>query len=189
MKNSLFRSMLLLLFVAFTFLGCDKLEEADDVEFDIEVDVIFLIEENAVGSNVTYLGDPVTLSISQDSRVQEYADKIKSVKIKKIEYQISNFASEPPGTAVTFSNGSMLYAATGTAGAQADVLSTVATENLMTSAGVKELPVNNDAFEDLGAILLEDFSATIFTAGTLSSTPVSFSVPTTFTITIVADAL
>jgi hypothetical protein len=187
MKNPLLRSLLGLTLVAFTLLGCDKLEEADDVEFDIEVEVLFLVDENAQGSNVTYPGDPVTLSIAGNAQIQQYADKIKEVRIKKIEYSIAGYAAEPPGTAVTFSNGIMFYASIGAA--SADILTTVESVNLATSSGVHELPVDEDSFADLGALLLEEHEATIFTSGTLSSTPVQFNVPTTFTITIVADAL
>jgi hypothetical protein len=187
MKNPLLRSLFGLALVAFTLLGCDKLEEADDVEFDIEVEVIFVTDENGEFSNVTYVGDPVTLSIAGNSQIQQYADKIKEIRIKKIEYSITGYAAEPPGTQVTFSDGIMFYASVGAA--NASILSTVASVNLATASGVYELPIDEDAFADLGAILLEEHEATIYTAGTLTSTPVQFNVPTTFTITVVADAL
>ena len=187
MKNTFLRSLFGLSLVAFTLLGCDKLEEADDVEFDIEVDVTFVVDENGTFSNVTYVGDPVTLSIAGNSQIQEYADKIKEVRIKKVEYSITGYAAEPPGTAVTFSNGVMMYASVGASSAA--TLSTVASVNLATASGTYELPVDEDSFADLGAILLEDHEATIYTAGTLTSTPVQFNIPTTFTITIVANAL
>jgi hypothetical protein len=187
MKNRFFRSLLGLTLVAFTLAGCDKLEEADDVEFDIEVDVTFVVDENGSFSNVTYVGDPVTLSIAGNAQIQQYADKIKEIRIKKVEYSITGYSAEPPGTQVTFSDGIMFYASVGAANAA--ILSTVSTVNLATSTGVHELPVDDDSFADLGALLLEEHEATIFTAGELTSTPVQFNIPTTFTITIVADAL
>lgn len=187
MKNSFFRSLLGLVIVAFTLAGCDKLEEADDVEFDIEVDVIFVADENGTFTNVTYVGDPVTLSIAGNSQIQQYADKIKEIKVKKIEYSITGYAAEPPGTQVTFSDGVMFYASVGAANAA--ILTSVSSVNLATSTGTHELPVDEAAFADLGALLLEEHEATIYTAGELTSTPVQFSIPTTFTLTIKADAL
>jgi hypothetical protein len=159
MKKHFLRSLLGLALVAFTLSGCDKLEEADDVEFDIEVDVVFLVDENGEFSNVTYVGDPVTLSIAGNAQIQQYADKIKEVRIKKVEYSIAGYSADPPGTQVTFSDGIMFYASVGAA--NASILSTVASVNLATSSGVHELPVDEDSFADLGAILLEEYPRSI----------------------------
>lgn len=190
MKNRVFRSLLglALLTLTLTFSGCELFDKAADVTFDVELDVMFVTDENGQYSNKTYTGDPVHLDLKAHPEIAPYIDKIKDVKLTKIEYSITSYTSEPPGTAVTFSGGSMNYSSTATT-TGAETLSTVSTVNLMTASGVNVLPKNDASFNALAKILIDKREAYVFTKGTLSSTPVSFNVPTTFYLTITANAL
>jgi hypothetical protein len=189
MKHVVLKSLLgLSLVVTLMFSGCDLLENADDVSFDIEVDVTFVADENGQFTNKPYTGDPVLLDISSNSEIQKYKDKIKKVEVTKIEYSITSYTSEPPGTAVTMTGGTMRYSAA--TGGNSLELSSVATLNLMTAGATpKELPINSSSFNALGQLLLDNNQAYVFTQGTLSSTPVSFNVPTTFYLRVTANAL
>ena len=187
MKNHVLKSLLGLVLIAFLFSGCDIFGSADDVEVKVELDVIFQADENGEFSNVTYVGDPVHLDLNTVPELQPYLDKIKEVKITKIEYSITGYTSEPPGTAVIFTDGKMMYESA--AGTNESELSAVTTVNLMTASGVYELPINQPGFDGLAALLLDKNEAYVFTQGTLSSTPVSFNVPTTFYLTVRASAI
>jgi hypothetical protein len=188
MKNHVLKSLLGLALIAFTFSGCDLLDKADDVTFDVEVDVTFVTDENLPATNKVYAGEPVLLDLTTNVEVLKYADKIKKIEVTKIEYSITGYAAEPAGTNVTFSNGKMVYAASAT-GAKSD-LSTVSMVNLATAgSGTFALPIVDANFTALGDLLLDEKKAYVFTTGTLSSTPVQFNVPTTFFVKITANAL
>jgi hypothetical protein len=188
MKNLVFRTLLGLAAIAFTLSGCNLLDKADDVTFEITLDKSFVIDENGTFTNKAYVGDPVLLDLASHTDVAPYINKIKSVSITKIEYSITSYTSEPPGTAVTFSNGSMRYSETN--GGTSLTLSTIpGSVNLMTSSGIQTLPKDDTNFNALAKLLLDKKQAYVSTNGTLSSTPVSFNVPTTFYIKIVANAL
>src|SRR5688500_3190975 len=139
MKKRVLVSLLGLVLIAFTFSGCDLFDKAADVTFDVELDVLFVTDENGTFQNKAYTGDPVTLDLESHPEILPYINKIKKVKITKIEYSITSYTSEPPGTAVTFSNGTMLYNSVG-ATAAAQTLSTVGSVNLMTAGGPNTLP-------------------------------------------------
>jgi hypothetical protein len=188
MKNLVLKPVFGLALIALLLSGCDLVDKADDVTFEITLDKTFVADENGTFTNKNYPGDPVLLDLASHTDVTPYLNKIKDVKITKVEYQITSYTSEPPGTAVMFSNGTMRYSET--SGGTSSELSTVPGPlNLMTASGVKELPKNDANFNALAKILLDKKQAYVFTVGTLSSTPVSFNVPTTFYITITANAL
>jgi hypothetical protein len=188
MKKFVLRPVLGLALILFALSGCDLVDKADDVTFDITLEKTFVIDENGTFTNKTYPGDPVLLDLASHTDVTPYLTKIKEVKITKVEYQITSYTSEPPGTAVMFSNGKMKYSEV-SGGTSSDLSDVPGPLNLMTASGVKELPKNDANFNALAKILLDKKQAYIFTTGTLSSTPVSFNVPTKFYITITANAL
>lgn len=188
MKKHVLKSLLGLVLIAMTLSGCDLFDKAADVTFDVELDVNFVTDENGEFSNVTYVGDPVTLDLESHPEIAPYISKIKKVELTKIEYSITSYTSEPPGTPVTFSNGTMMYNSVGASGA-AMTLSTVGSVNLMTAGGPNTLPKDDANFNALAALLLDKKEAVVFTQGTLSSTPVSFNIPTTFYLKITASAL
>lgn len=188
MKTYVLKPFLGMALIAFTFSGCNLVENADDVTFEITLEQNFAVDENQGHQNHTYPGDPVLLDLASNTDIQPYLNKIKEVKITKIEYSITDYAAEPPGTAVLFSNGLMKYSATD--GGSSSELSTVPGPlNLMTATAINELPKNDASFNALAKLLLDNKQAYVFTTGTLSSTPVSFNVPATFYLTITANAL
>jgi hypothetical protein len=188
MRTHVLRPVMGMALIALLFSGCDLVDKADDVTFEITLETEFVVDENQTFQNKAYPGDPVLLDLASHTDVAPYLNKIKDVKITKVEYQITGYAAEPPGTAVMFSNGLMKYSETGT-GTSATLSTVPGPLNLMTASGVQELPKNDANFNALAKILLDKKQAYVFTTGTLSSTPVQFNVPTTFYVTITANAL
>ena len=188
MKKVVFKPVFGLALLAFVLSGCDLVEKADDVTFEITLNHTFVVDENSPSQNHPYTGDPVLLDLASHTDVAPYINKIKSVELTKVEYSITDYTSDPPGTAVMFTGGTMNYSATD--GGTSSELSTVPGPlNLMTASGINELPKNDANFNALAKLLLDNKQAYVFTKGTLSSTPVSFNVPTTFYVTITANAL
>lgn len=188
MKNAVFKSFFGLVLLSLVFAGCDVVEKADDVTFEITLNHTFEVDEGQEHQNHLYTGDPVLLDLASHTDVAPYINKIKSVELTKVEYSITNFASEPAGTAVMFSGGTMNYSATD-GGASSELSTVPGPLNLMTASGINELPKNDANFNALAKLLLDNKQAYVFTKGTLSTTPVIFNVPTTFYIRITANAL
>jgi hypothetical protein len=182
-RYTLLTRALVLLTVALSFTGCDKLDEADDISFDVEFTGTFEIEEQGDFENKLY-SSSMEVDAKSNSKVADYAAKIKSIKINKITYRIANYAA--PG-AVLFSNGELAF---GPAGGAAEVVATVGTLNLQTvGANETELDLDETELNIIAADLLDKLKVAIYTEGTLSDTPVAFDVPVKFYCTITANAL
>ncbi|HCZ36555.1 MAG TPA: hypothetical protein DHV26_11595 [Cytophagales bacterium] len=160
----------LLLLALSTFTSCELFDKADDVTFDVDVPLDFVVNvtPNMEGG---YTAEQV-LNASSDPDIAEYADKIKEFKINRITYTITNSTSD--GT--TF-DGSVSIAATG------EVLSSVA------NTPETDLPANIDGFNDLASRLLEDKQETIMMNGQFSTSTVFFNIRLRFYISVTADAL
>ena len=183
---SLWISAFVLAMIIFTFNSCDKLEEADDISFDVEFTVTFNVDENAEETNKHYF-DVEVLDARTNTKVNDYAAKIKEIKINKITYLITNYAAEPPGTAVMFTDGTLGFSAI-TSITPSVVADNVA-ENLQATTTETELDMDTDQLNEIANDLLQTLSVNVYTDGTLSSTPVSFSVPVKFYVTVTANAL
>jgi hypothetical protein len=180
---SLWITAALLAMVMFSFNSCDKLEEADDISFDADFTVTFNASESVTDTDKHYF-DRKVLDATSNSKVKDYAAKIKKIKINKITYLITNYSA--PG-AVLFSGGTLGFSSV-TSLTPSVVADNVA-ENLMTTTSETELDMDTDQLNEIANDLLQTLSVGVYTDGTLSSTPVAFSVPVKFYVTITANAL
>lgn len=169
---------ILFLIVFGTFSSCDLLDKADDVSFDVTVPVIFAIDEAADNPSGMAYSDTQLLNATSDPEVAKYASKIKEFAVNKITYTISG---ANPNT-VNFTNGELKVSSTGT------TLASVSSVSLANPAET-ELTTNTAGLNELAAKLLDDKQEMILLNGTLSKTPVTFTVTFNFYLTITANAL
>lgn len=177
MKTTSFLSILLL-FVAVSFTSCDLLDNADDLSFNVTLPLDFVIDETADNPSGKSYTDSELLNAASDPEVAKYASKIKEIKVNKITYTISN---ANPNT-VTFTNGTLSVASSGKTIASASTVS-------LANTSETELTADTAGFNELASNLLNDKQELIQLAGTLSKTPVAFTVKFKFYVTITADAL
>lgn len=155
-----------------TFTSCDWFNNLDDVTFDVEVPVDFVVDV----ANPSYTGE-VILDAASDPDVEEYADKIKKFKINRITYFIS-----PTQSAGLNFDGSLKIKSNG------EVLCSVTDLTLSNSTEI-DLPADLDGFNDLASKLLDDNQETIQFSGQFSTTPDVFTVKLRFYISVTAEAL
>lgn len=177
MKTTSFLSILLL-FVAVSFTSCDLLDNADDLSFNVTLPLDFVIDETADNPSGKSYTDSELLNAASDPEVAKYASKIKEIKVNKITYTIS---SANPNT-VTFTNGTLSVASSG------KTIASASTVNLANTSET-ELTADTAGFNELAANLLNDKQELVQLTGTLSKTPVAFTVKFKFYVTITADAL
>ena len=178
MKTKSFISFLLLITFG-TFSSCNLLDKADDVSFNVTIPLTFLIDENADSPGGMAYSDTQLLDATTNSEVAKYASKIKEFKVNKVTYTISPGAD--PST-VIFSNGALKISST------AKTIASVTSVSL-TNTAETELTSDTAGFNELATKLLDDKQEMILMNGTLSKTPVAFSVKFNFYITITANAL
>lgn len=178
MKTKSFFSILLLI-AAGSFSSCDLFEDADDVSFDVTLPITFLINETADHPTGKVYSDTELLDATSNSDVAEYASKIKEFKVNKITYSISPGAD--PST-VIFTNGTIKVSSTGKTIAAASSVS-------LTNTTETELTADTAGLNELASKLLDDKQELILLDGTLSKTPVTFSVKFNFYVTVTANAL
>lgn len=177
MKNSnLIRFTAILVF--FTFSSCDLLEKADDISFDTEVPITFMVNEPSSNPTGKSYSEIKTLNVASDPDVAKYASKIKEFKVKKVTYTIS--WSSP--SSVNFTNGTIKMVTGGKTIASAGSIS-------LSNFSETQLTTDSSGLSDLAASLLNDKQEQIQLQGTLSATPVSFNVTFLFYLTITANAL
>jgi hypothetical protein len=170
---------ILLLVVFSAFSSCDLLDKADDVSFDTTIPLTFIIDENAVSDVPVSYSDSQLLDATSDPEVAKYASKIKEFKVNKVTYTISPGAD--PST-VIFTNGTLKVSSTGKTIASVTSVS-------LTNTSETELTADTAGFNELASKLLDDKKELVLMNGTLSKTPVAFTVKFNFYITITANAL
>lgn len=175
-KSDLIRVSVILVFLAFA--SCDLIDKATEVSFDTSVPVTFNVVETASNPTGKSYSDTKTLNVASDPDVAKYASKIKEFKVNKVTYTV--YFSSPPS--VNFSNGTIKVVSSG---------KTIASTGTISLSNFSETQLTTDAagISDLASKLLDDKQETIQLQGTLSSTPVTFTVTFTFYLTIKASAL
>jgi len=162
-----------------TFSSCDLFDKVDDVSFDVTLPLEFVIDENADNpGGMTYTNSKL-LSATSDPEVAKYASKIQEFKVNKITYTVSPGAD--PST-VTFSNGTLKITSSG------KTIASISSASLSNTSET-ELTADTAGFNELASTLLADKEESIQMQGTLSKTPVAFTVTFKFYVTITADAL
>lgn len=173
--KNLIQNFIILVFIAFS--SCDLIEKADDVSFDTTAPVTFIVNETATSTGKSF-SDTKTLNLTSDAEVAKYASKIKEFKVNKVTYTVSG--ANP--NSVTFSNGTIKIASNG------KTLASVSSVNLSNTTGT-QLTTDTSGINELTANLLADKQEQIQLQGTLSSTPVAFTLTIKFYLTITANAL
>lgn len=161
-----------------TFSSCDLFNKADDVSFDVVLPLNFTIDEKADNPGGKAYTDSKLLDANANAEVAKYAPKITAFKVNKVTYTISGAS---PAT-VTFTNGALKVSSTGKTIASASSVS-------LSNTAETELTADSAGFNELAAKLLDDKQELVILNGTLSKTPVAFSVKANFYVTITADAL
>ena len=169
---------ILILLALGTVSSCNLLDKADDITFDTELPLKFQVDEIANNPGGKTYVDSKLLDATSDSDVAKYASKIKKITLNKITYSITG-ASDG---SITFTNGTLKVASSG------KTIASASSVNLGSSAET-ELTADTAGFNDLASLLLSDKQELIQLQGTLSKTPVAFTVNCKFFVTITADAL
>jgi hypothetical protein len=188
MKTSFFKA--LILFVsALAFVSCDLFEKADDVTFEEELVIYWDTDENLEGSNVPY-EDMQILDLADYPVFEPYLDKIKSVEITKITYHVTGFNNNPHGLPVKLTGGIAAFGPYDTSVPSVTVPMAGATGVDLGSAGSEAtLAIDAAGLSKVAKDLLDDKQIKMYSEGTLSKTPVSFTVVSTFYVKITANAL
>jgi len=176
------KKMLILPMIALLAAGvssCDLFGEADDISFDAELPLEFVVDEKMVSSSPVNYTKTKTIDATSNPDVAKYKDKIKDFKVNKVTYTISGYVAP---NVVTFSNGKLSVASSGKTIASATSVD-------LTNSAETELNADVDGFNALAERLKIDKSETVTLSGTFSSTPVAFVVTAKFYVTITADAL
>jgi hypothetical protein len=184
MKKFNFRTLAGLLLVLVLFGACDKLEEADDITFDVKFTLpkTFEVTEEADEPANPYTSLVSTMDID-NPEFDVYKDKIKDVKVNKIEYTISSFAADEP---VTMTLGEAIFFGVGETIATGQIAS-VSSKALSNHTG--ELTASASALEKIEKIILEDGEVFVASRCNLTAAPVFFNVNVTVYVTVTANAL
>lgn len=174
------RSLLAALVVSFTLSGCDLFDKVDDVTFEGVLPLEFVIDENLESDEPVVYSDAEILNALEDDEIEKYKDKIKSITLNRITYEITDY--EAPGT-VGFSNGSLKI------GASNKKLVAVSVAALTNKPETDLQDFESDAVEIFANALKNDKQVTVMLDGTLSTTPVAFRLKTKFYVTVVAEVL
>lgn len=170
-----------LLVITFFLFGsltsCDWLENATDVNFDTTIPVVYSVNETANNPSGKSYSDTKTLSATSDEEIAKYANKLKGFTVKKITYTVTG--ANP--TTVTFSDGKLLTSSGKT-------IATIGTINLSNSTET-EIPTDATGINDLTSSLVSNKQANVTLQGTLSKTPVAFTLTIRYYLTVTANPL
>jgi hypothetical protein len=188
MKKTL--KILGLLFVSATLMTCDALEKADDITFHADIELDFVTDENGEGTDVPY-DDVQLLDLTTNTEINQHIDKIKDIKIERITYRIINYDASPHFSAVQLTSGTVSFGTFDSAikAITGNFAASAAAVNLPTTTAETDLDFDADQFNDIAEMLLEDQKIKMYSEGTLSQTPVAFTVRARFYFEITADAL
>lgn len=179
-----------LLLTSAALVTCDALEEADDVTFHAQIEIDFIADEDGTGNDVPY-EDVQILDLASNSEIFDHLDRIKGVKIEQITYRILGYDATPHHSAVLLNSGTASFGpwdsdvktVTGNFAAAA------AAVNLQTTTTETDLDIDVDQFNEVADMLLDDKKVKMYSEGTLSQTPVAFTVRAKFYFEITANAL
>lgn len=170
--------------VALTLTSCMLFDKVDDIAFETEMVKEFIINENNKGREVSYK-EVAHLDATDNIEVAKLSNKIKSIDVKRITYQITEYTS--PGKAVITS--AVLSYLAGTAETQVGKISELNLKEVFNNASVIELPVQEVALKQIADILKSTKKLTFNLSGLLSEAPVKFKVKIMIDVKIVAEAI
>ncbi|NJM26790.1 MAG: hypothetical protein HC859_16260 [Bacteroidia bacterium] len=184
MKKTIGLSLSCLLLIAISFGGCDWFDSVDDVSFGSTLEEDISVAEDNSGENVAY-EKTIVLDATADPDIDKYKSKIKGFKINNISYQVTGY----DGLATTF-NGSLAFGDASSTSPQ--VLASITNLNLQTAflnGTVFDLSLSQGDVDTIAGLLKDDKAVKLYLTGTLSQTPVYFTVHVILDVTVEADAL
>jgi hypothetical protein len=179
------RAILMMAVSAPLFLSCDLLDDADDVSFDTTLEQNIYAAESNPGTNVDY-DEVITLDATTDPDINEYKEKIKGFKINSITYKVTSFDGTPGST---FSGTLAFGDASTSTSSVAATITNLDLSAALTSGTEFEVTIDQADVNEIQAMLKSDKAVKIYLDGTLSETPVYFTLHIILDVTVEADAL
>jgi hypothetical protein len=173
-----------------SFSGCDLFDKVDEVSIPAELEVIWTADENGEMVDFEY-AKSATVKLTDNAEISTHIDKIKDVKINKITYRITDYNDDPHHEAVILKNGHVHFNSNGSTTTVVNVpfAASAADVNLKTSVDETELAIDAAGLTTLANLLKTEKELEMSSSGTISRTPVSFKVVSTFHVTVTAELL
>lgn len=165
--------------------SCDLFDKVDDVTLDVELEHIFHVDETLDQTGVTYVDMEVIDAADVNSDFEKYKDKIKSVTVNSVTYEVMNHTV---GVNTIFTNGNIGFSAA--TGQSASSVASLGIQGIKAAEGqVKNLQYDQTSLNTIGTLLKDDKVVNIYLIGTFSKTPVKFDVRVKMKTSITADAI
>jgi hypothetical protein len=164
-------------FMFIGLVGCSVVDKPEDVTFDVTVPLTFSISDPSINPAGKSYSGVETLETLNNPDVAKFASKLKGYRIHKITYILSNAS---PGTESLLSPALKISATDNTFAS----LSSISLSNTVET----ELNLNSAGIDDLTSRLLADNQEIVLLQGTLSKTPVAFTISFKFYFTLRVDA-
>lgn len=169
------------------FSGCDFLDNLGQVTFDTELTAIFEVNETVVANSRNYVANQV-VDASTNPDIQKYRDRLKDFRVNDVSYKISGYVVPAGISRVDFLNGRLGFGDADVNTASVSIaLPSLNLRDLNTTGAETRLSLPDPGA--LAALLKADQRIRVFAEGTLSPTPVRFSMEVKFYVSVTADAL
>ncbi len=149
----------------------------DEIDFDITLPVTFTVNETASNPSGKVYSHTEILSVANDPDVVKYTKKLKEFKVNKITYTITGATPET----VKLTDGKITTGSGKTIASAATIDLSNTTETSLTA--------NSSGLNELCKSFLDAKQEEVTFQGTLSSTPVTFTVNLKFYLTVTANVL
>jgi hypothetical protein len=187
MKNHVLRLLALFVFAAAVFTSCDQLDSLGDVTLNEPVTATINVDETTTATNVAYTKS-LEVDATANAEIEKYSQKVKSFTVNKITFKIKNYSGQASSTPLS----KVSYAAAGANPSTAIEIASISNFDIKAAAdaGTETALVVSDAhLLAMAALLKEDLAITLYLEGTLTQTPVKFTIEFNVDATIVANAL
>jgi len=166
--------------------ACDLLDKADDVSFNATLDEDIAVAKPNEGTNVA-LSETIALDArDQNSDINKYAKKITGFKIHKLSYKITSY----DGVAGCTFTGEISFGDVSTSSPTvAAVITNLNLQEAYTSGEEFDIELDPADVKAVQSLLKSDKAVNIYITGTLSQTPVYFTVKVILDVNVEADAL
>jgi hypothetical protein len=184
MKKNVLRSLALFVFASTVLTACDEL---GDVTLNEPITASITVDETATAQNVTFTKS-LEVDAKSNAEIEKYKDKVKSFTVNKITFKIKNYSGQAAITPLS----KVSYSAAGGTSATAIEIASITNFDIKAAADAgteTELAVSNAQLQAMAALLKNDMAITLYFNGTLSKTPVKFTIDFAVDATIVANAL
>ena len=169
-----------MILLSLTLTGCDLFDKVDDVTFQGVLPVEFVVNEGVISDVPVEYSETRILDALENDDIEKYRNKIKDIKLNSVTYEIKNY--DAPGE-VTLSNGSVKIVSSG------KTLVTVPSIILKETAETELTSLDASGLLEFANELEANKQIEISMGGTLSSTPVAFTLVAKFHVTVKAEVI